>query len=79
MRPKLEALSIGGDLERRRLEARVVKLQRVVRVLQRRADGPLRARYRRTGLRRTVEEFERELTDARRRLGQLTIGQPDRT
>jgi len=74
---KIDARSIGGELERRRLEARVAKLQRVIGVLRRRAEGPLRASYQRTGLRRTVEDFERELKDCRRRLGQLTGRAPD--
>ena len=55
----------------------MAKLQRVVGVLRRRAEGPLRAGYQRTGLRRAVEEFERELIEARKRLGQLRAGTPD--
>jgi hypothetical protein len=76
VKARLDARSIGGELERRRLEARVAKLQQVVGVLRRRAEGPLRAGYQPTGLRRTVEDFERELTDARRRLRQLTVRTP---
>jgi hypothetical protein len=76
VKARLDPRSIGGELERRRLEARVAKLQRVLGVLRRRAEGPLRASYQRTGLRRTVEEFERELSEARRRLGQLTARAP---
>ncbi|MEA2305471.1 MAG: hypothetical protein QOH43_2751 [Solirubrobacteraceae bacterium] len=63
--------SLGDMLERRRLEMRIHRIQRVLRALQDRHAIRLRGGKVPPPLGHTIEEFGRELADLRRRLDHL--------
>jgi hypothetical protein len=64
-------VSLGVMLERRRLEMRIHRVQRVLRALQDRHRVRGRGGKAPAPLGQTIEEFARELADLRRRLDRL--------
>ncbi|HUB76417.1 MAG TPA: hypothetical protein VL977_05135 [Solirubrobacteraceae bacterium] len=62
--------SIGGELERRRLERRAVRLALVVALLGERVSAGAREGTALPGLERSLRDFAGELAHVRRRLAQ---------
>jgi hypothetical protein len=61
-------VTLGGDLERRRLEHRTKRLRLVIAVLRERTTTSSRARAISPGLQQAITDFSAELARVRRRL-----------
>lgn len=71
--------TLGGELERHRLEQRARRLELVIAVLRERAGAPALGGSTPSGLQHAIRDFAGELARVRRRLSVARVDDPTRT